>query len=182
MRKVRALILALSMVGGEADRTATLDKANKLGRQYGAPEHFIKAAYSLSETCSAYFCNIQSPSYDLARQNIFSSVGEHISPGLELRIVDKHSSPFSLGQRGAIQLHGDVVFGGYYNNQIATKDRTTEHGWFETGAVGPLDENKHLGIVGCNKEVLILSGNNYSSSELEDAIDSHIGYCTTSPT
>ncbi len=172
--------LRIIMVAGEANRTATLDKADKLGRQYGAPENSIKAAYGLSETCSACFYNMQSPSYDLARQNLFSSVGEHLSPGLELRIVDEHLVATPLGQQGAIQLRGEVVFGGYYNNQAATKDCMTEDGWFETGDLGSLDENKQLNIVGRKKEILILNGNNYSSFELEHAIDSYVGKCTTS--
>ena len=171
--------LRVIMVGGEANRTATLNEADKLGRQYGAPENFLKAAYGLSETCSACFYNMRSPSYDLARQNVFASVGEHISPGLELRIVGKHLVPVSQGRQGAIQLRGDVVFSGYYNNEIATKDCMTEDGWFETGDLGSLDENKQLKIMGRTKEILILNGNNYSSFELEEAIDSHVGKCTT---
>ena len=147
--------LRVIMVAGEANRTATLDKADKLGRQYGAPENFIKAAYGLSETCSACFYSLQSPSYDLARQNLFSSVGEHLSPGLELRIVDEHLVATPLGRQGAIQLRGEVVFGGYYNNQAATKDCMTEDGWFETGDLGSLDENKQLKTVGRKKEILI---------------------------
>ena len=175
--------LRVIMVGGEANRTATLDKADKFGRQYGAPENFLKAAYGLSETCSACFYNMQSPSYDLARQNLFSSVGDHISPGLELRIVDERLDPTPLGRQGAIQLRGEVVFGGYYNNQVATKACMTKDGWFETGDLGSLDENKQLEIVGRNKEILILNGNNYSSFELEHAIDSHAGkYMTNSYT
>ncbi len=172
--------LRVLMVGGEATRTATLEKPDKLGRQYGAPESFIKVVYGLSETCSACFYNMQSPSYDLACQNLFSSVGEHISPGLELRIVDERLVPTPLGRQGAIQLRGEVVFGGYYNNQAATNDCMTEDGWFETGDLGSLDENKRLNIVGRKKEILILNGNNYSSFELEHAIDSHVGKWTTS--
>ena len=171
--------LRVIMVGGEANRTTTLDQADKLGRQYGAPENFLKAAYGLSETCSACFYNLKSPSYDLARQNVFASVGEHISPGLELRIVGENLEPVSLGQQGAIQLRGDVVFDNYYNNQVATKDCMTEDGWFETGDLGSLDENKQLEIVGRKKEILILNGNNYSSFELEHAIDSHVGESAT---
>lgn len=172
--------LRVIMVAGEANLTATLDKADKLGRRYGAPENFIKAAYGLSETCSACFYNLQSPGYDLACQNVFSSVGKHISPGLELRVVDEHLDPAPLGQQGAIQLRGEVVFGGYYNNQVATKDCMTVDGWFKTGDLGSLDEKKNLKIVGRNKEILILNGNNYSSFELEHAIDSHVGKGTTS--
>nr|ANM86617.1 putative non-ribosomal peptide synthetase [Cladonia uncialis subsp. uncialis]AUW30760.1 putative NRPS [Cladonia uncialis subsp. uncialis] len=172
--------LRVIMVAGEANLTATLDKADKLGRQYGAPKNFIKAAYGLSETCSACFYNLQSPWYDLACQNVFSSVGKHISPGLELRVVDEHLDSAPLGQQGAIQLRGEIVFGGYYNNQVATKDCMTTDGWFKTGDLGSLDEKKNLKIVGRTKEILILNGNNYSSFELEHAIDFHVGDSTTS--
>ena len=106
-------------------------------------------------------CRVQTPRAGRSArgQNLFSSVGEHNSPDLELRIVDKHLRPVSLGQQGAIQLRGDVVFSGYYNYQIATKDCTTQDGWIETSDVGSLDENKQLEIVGRNKEILILNGN-----------------------
>lgn len=171
--------LRVIMVGGEANRTATLEKADKLGRQYGAPENFIKAAYGLSETCSACFYNMQSPSYDVACQNLFSSVGSHLSPGMELRIVDEHLHLVPLGQQGAIQLRGKIVFDGYYNNEKATKACMTEDGWFDTGDLGSLDKEKQLHILGREKEILILNGNNYSCFELEHAIDTHVGKSIT---
>ena len=81
--------------------------------------------------------------------------------------MDEHLDSAPLGQQGAIQLRGEIVFGGYYNNQVATKDCMTTDGWFKTGDLGSLDEKKTLKIVGRTKEILILNGNNYSSFELE---------------
>ena len=166
--------LRVIIIAAEANLTATLGKADKLGRRYGAPENFIKEAYDLSETCSGCFYNLQSPWYDLVCQIIFSLVGKPISPGLELR-VDEHLDPVPPGQQVAIQLRGGMVFGGYQNNEVAMEDCVTTDNWFKSGDLVSLDEKKNLKIVGRNKAILILNGNNYSSFELEQAIDSQVG-------
>ncbi len=49
--------------------------------------------------------------------------------------------------------------------------RQTEH-WFDTGDVGFLDLKGNLRVVGRSKEIIIINGNNYSSFELEYAIES----------
>ncbi len=48
----------------------------------------------------------------------------------------------------------------------------TSDGWFDTGDTGVVDGNGDLQIVGRSKEVLIINGTNYSSFELEHAIES----------
>ena len=75
-------------------------------------------------------------------------------------------------QDGKIQLRGDVVFPRYYNNEVATASCMTIDGWFDTGDLGRIDVGGNLAIVGRLKEILILGGNNYSSFELENAIES----------
>ena len=47
----------------------------------------------------------------------------------------------------------------------------TPDNWFDTGDVGFLDFNGNLRIVGRAKEIIIINGKNYASSELEYAID-----------
>lgn len=44
--------------------------------------------------------------------------------------------------------------------------------WFDTGDVGFLDSNRNLRITGRSKEIIIINGKNYSSFELEYAIES----------
>jgi acyl-CoA synthetase (AMP-forming)/AMP-acid ligase II len=68
--------LRVIMCGGEANRTKTLVSVDSLLRRYGAPPHTIKAAYGLSETCSACFYNLESPEYDIVHNNSFASVGK----------------------------------------------------------------------------------------------------------
>ena len=114
------------------------------------------------------------PQYDLMRQNVFSSVGKPVAPGTELRIVNESLNRVPRGEQGAIQLRGDIVFRRYYNNKVATDECMTVDGWSDTGDLGSQDENGNLEIVGRTKEILILNGNNYSSFELEYAIDSNV--------
>ncbi|GME42498.1 peptide synthetase [Neofusicoccum parvum] len=144
--------LCVIMCGGEANKTATLAAAEKVLTEYGAPKCSIKASYGLSETCSAFFYNLESPTYDVKRKYVFASAGKHL-PQHELRLVDE-----SRKQR-------------YFNNEAATSACMTPDGWFDTGDLGILDDQGNLRIVGRSKEVLIINGQNYSSFELEHAIE-----------
>lgn len=114
---------------------------------------------------------MRTPEWDLQRRNLFASVGHHLPLGMEMRLVDDNLQPVSHGTDGRIQLCGDVVFKRYYNNQDATNSCMTQDGWFDTGDLGRLDDGDHLEIVGRSKEILIINGNNYSSFELEEAIE-----------
>ncbi|KAF2215805.1 hypothetical protein CERZMDRAFT_35242 [Cercospora zeae-maydis SCOH1-5] len=161
--------LAVIMVGGEANRTKTIAAVDGVLKKYGAPDHSIKAAYGLSETCSACYYNLETPGYDLAQNNTFSTVGKPL-PGLEAKIVSRDSEDDRPGE-GIVHLRGDVIFKGYYGNEEATASTFTEDGWMNTGDIGRLDQNGNLELLGRSKEVLILNGNNYSSFEIEYAIE-----------
>ena len=160
--------LSTIMVGGEANRTKTLDAVDQALRQYGAPQYSIKAAYGLSETCSACYYNLESPGYDVTNENTFATVGKPL-PGLEMKLVS--SSDNETPEEGTIYLRGDVIFKGYYGNDEATASAITEDGWMSTGDIGRLDQNGNLQLLGRSKEILILNGNNYSSFEIEYAIE-----------
>nr|POF22080.1 nonribosomal peptide synthetase pnga [Quercus suber] len=164
--------LKVVMVGGEANKVATLQHADQILAAGGAAPYALKAAYGLSETCSACFYNLETPSWDLEQGNLFATVGKPLSLGLELRLVDDDLQPVKDDQDGKIQLRGEIIFPRYFNNEKATSGCMTSDGWFDTGDLGRLDKRGNLAIVGRSKEILILGGNNYSSFELEHAIES----------
>lgn len=112
-----------------------------------------------------------SPRYDVEREYVFASVGKHL-PQHELRIVDEEGRNVEQGQSGSIQVRGALVFQRYFNNPTATDACKTADAWFDTGDLGSLDENDNLRIMGRSKEILIINGQNYSSFELEHAIES----------
>lgn len=114
---------------------------------------------------------------------VFASVGKHLPEGLKLRIVDEDGKDQTFEAPGAIQLQGDIVFKRYLNNPVDTNACMTSDQWFNTGDIGLLDRNGNLRVVGRSKEIIIINGNNYSSFELEHAIEtSGIQGITTSYT
>lgn len=70
---------------------------------------------------------------------------------------------------GEIQVKGDNVMLGYYNNDEANAEVFTEDGWFRTGDVGYLDEDGYLFITGRSKSVIVLeNGKNVFPEEIEE--------------
>lgn len=102
---------------------------------------------------------------------MFASAGKHL-PDHELRLIDESGKPVRENEPGAIQIRGPLIFKRYFNNESATSACMTADGWFDTGDLGMLDLEGNLNIVGRTKEVLIINGQNYSSFELEHAIES----------
>lgn len=85
------------------------------------------------------------------------SVGQ-LAPGVKARIAED----------GEVEIHGDIVMQGYYNNPEATAEVLTEDGWYRTGDLGRLDEDQFLYLTGRKKNLIILSnGENISPEELE---------------
>jgi acyl-CoA synthetase (AMP-forming)/AMP-acid ligase II/thioesterase domain-containing protein len=156
--------------GGEANKVKTLEKTDTILSRHRAQPHSITPVYGLSETCSAIFYNRQAPQYDVSQQYIFASVGSML-PGNNVRLVNDKSAEVKRGDVGAVQLEGPLIFKRYYNDEAATSQCMTEDGWFDTGDTGRFDEAGNLCIVGRTKEVLIINGQNYSSFDLEYAVE-----------
>ena len=73
---------------------------------------------------------------------------------------------------GEIQVKGDAVMLGYYNNEDATKATFTNDGWLRTGDMGILDRHGNLYIKGrCKNMILTASGQNIYPEEIEDKIN-----------
>jgi long-chain acyl-CoA synthetase len=75
-----------------------------------------------------------------------------------------------IAEDGEVLVKGIAVFGGYWNNEKATKD-TFDGEWFKTGDIGQLDDDGYLTITGRKKEIIVTSaGKNVSPAQLEDPI------------
>jgi long-chain acyl-CoA synthetase len=70
---------------------------------------------------------------------------------------------------GEFQIHGDMVFTGYYKNPEATA-QTVQNGWLHTGDVAR-EENGQLKIVDRLKDIMITAGGkNLTPSEIENTM------------
>ena len=81
---------------------------------------------------------------------------------------------------GEIQIKGDNVMLGYYNNPEATADVFTDDGWFRTGDMGYMDGDGYFYITGRLKSVIVLeNGKNIFPEEIEEYL-SDIDYIAES--
>lgn len=108
------------------------------------------AGYGLTEASNIVTGNVDT-------DKVPDSVGK-VYPGTEVRISD-----------GEIQVKGDVVMKGYYNDPLRTAQVFTEDGWLRTGDIGEFDDDGFLHITGLRKNLIILpNGENISPVELQN--------------
>ena len=97
-------------------------------------------------------------------------------PGCQIRIDS--SNPMKVP--GEVQVKGDNVFLGYYNNRKATKASFTNDGWFKTGDMGVMDDDGYLYLRGRSKCMILgPSGQNIYPEELE-AVINNVNYVVES--
>jgi long-chain acyl-CoA synthetase len=81
--------------------------------------------------------------------------------GVELKIADD----------GEILCKGECVMPGYYKDEEQTKSVFDEEGWFHTGDVGHLEDDKFLMITDRKKEIFKLSSGKYvAPQQIENRI------------
>lgn len=73
---------------------------------------------------------------------------------------------------GEIQVRGDNVMLGYYNNPEANEEVFTSDGWFRTGDIGYVDKDGYIYITGRCKSVIVLeNGKNVFPEEIEEYLE-----------
>lgn len=159
---VRALVPSLRVVscGGMGVTPAFVDRAREgLGAR-------VKRTYGSTEAPTITTSTAADPA-ERARDTDGRSVGDGV-----VRVVDpgtERARP--TGERGEVLLRGPELFVGYGN---AEQTRAAVHGgWFATGDIGVLDGEGWLTIVGRLKDVIIRSGENIATAEVERVLEAH---------
>ena len=102
------------------------------------------------------------PSLPSAR--VLSEVGVALND-VTIRIVDELDRPLEEGHSGHIQLRGDGITKGYYNNPETTSSVFCGE-WLRTGDIGFFFEGR-LYISGRHKDIIFKNGRNYFANDLE---------------
>ncbi len=106
--------------------------------------------------------------------------------GENVAVVDEDGNPkpfarFDASGRleNADECVGEIVntagvgpFEGYYNNDAAN-ERTTRFGWYWTGDLGYLDEDRYLYFAGRNADWIRVDGENFPAAPIETTLGHH---------
>ncbi|GKZ26834.1 hypothetical protein AbraIFM66951_003573 [Aspergillus brasiliensis] len=94
-------------------------------------------------------------------------------PSLEAKIVDDHGESLDRGQKGHVYVRSPFIMKGYYNEPEQTSQTITDDGWIKTGDIGWVDERDQFYIVGRQKDLFKIKGDNVSAAEIEASILQH---------
>ena len=123
---------------------------SRLARIFNAAGITLIEGYGLTETSPVIAVN------NITTKEIkLGTVGPALN-GVEIKISDD----------GEILCKGPNVMQGYYKNPELTKQVIDEEGWFHTGDIGILDDDKFLKITDRKKEIFKLSSGKYVSPQV----------------
>lgn len=162
---------------GSGRETNTVDVCETLQIQlekYGARKDVMVPGFRMTETCAGCIYNTNCPTYDREKNHQHVTVGKGIS-GLQLgvRLQDGNSSSTfaNIGQVGLLELSGDMVFGGYFDDPDSTSAAFTEDGWFITGDLACFNHDGQLILEGRSKDTMIINGVKYAPDKLESHLE-----------
>lgn len=100
------------------------------------------------------------------------SVGQ-LLPSIELRVVNEDGIEQGYGGQGELQVRGPNVMRGYLKNDAANQIAFTEDGFFKTGDLGYITEDKCVYLVDRIKELIKYKGFQVPPVELENVLLTH---------
>ncbi len=149
-----------TIAGGMATQKHVADEWQKIT---GMP---IVEGYGLTECSPVVAGGIHT------QQAFVPSIGVPL-PSTELRIVDAQGNPLPTGEVGEIQIRGDQVMKGYWQQDSETHEVMHEGGWISSGDIGRMDDQGFFYIEDRKKDMILVSGFNVFPTEIEEVATLH---------
>ncbi len=130
-------------------------------------------SYGLTETLEATFLVAEDHvlnGTEQQQQRLQSAGREAV--GAEVRIVDGDGKAIATGEVGEVLVKSRSVISGYWKAPEETAS-VIRNGWFYTGDLGYLDEDRYLFVVDRKKDMVISSGVNIYTKEIENVLFTH---------
>ncbi|WP_121639837.1 SDR family NAD(P)-dependent oxidoreductase [Virgibacillus sp. Bac330] len=155
---------------------------------YGLKSDVMHPVWGMSETCSGVLYNLEFDEKEFSGVQLVSkNLNEHVItnsvenanvvteigmpiPGCSIKIVDQNNKTLPKETIGRVLIKGEPVTQGYFKNKEANKESFTEDGWFITGDLGFIRNDK-VTLTGREKDVIIVNGLNYNNVEVEAIIE-----------
>jgi fatty-acyl-CoA synthase len=122
--------------------------------------------YGLTETAPAVSAL---PEDDALRKR--GSAGKELFH-VRVAIFDEDDNELPAGEMGEIVVRGPNIFREYWNMPEETAI-ALRNGWFHTGDMGRIDDERYIWIVDRKKDMIISGGENIYPAEVEDVIMGH---------
>lgn len=119
----------------------------------------IREGYGLTESSPAVAID------DIEDEPVKNSIGKAL-PGCEIKIFNENGKECGAGDQGEICVKGDMVFKGYFNNELTTS-QVLKNDWLYTGDLGKKDSKGLIYFCGLKKEMINVAGNNVYPKKLE---------------
>jgi fatty-acyl-CoA synthase len=165
LRTLRRIIIG----GAASSPTLIREVEEKLGCE-------CFSGYGLTETSPTLSVSPMKSGMDWQGEQRFSgqAMTGYAIPGVDLRVVDPNDKdiPHDGQSIGEIIVRGDGVMEGYWRQPEASAE-ALRGGWFHTGDMATLNEDRYALIVDRKKDIIVSGGENISSLELEKAILAH---------
>ena len=129
--------------------------------------------YGLTETLEATFLVSEDHvvnGTDKQTRRLASAGREAV--GAEVRIIDDAGNELPAGETGEIIIKSRSVIAGYWKNPEETRN-VIKDGWFHTGDLGYLDDERYLFVVDRKKDMVVSGGVNIYSKEIESVLYRH---------
>lgn len=134
------------------------------------------SGYGLTETSPAIAFSPMKASLSWQAERRYSgqAMTGFAIPGAEIRVVSEEGRdvPHDGKSIGEVVARGDGVMKGYWKRPEAT-DAAMQGGWFHTGDMATIDEDRYILIVDRKKDIIVSGGENISSLEVEKVLASH---------
>ncbi|WP_131831274.1 AMP-binding protein [Frankia sp. CcI49] len=153
------------MNGGEPVKPRTAARFLSLLARHGLPSSAMYPGWGMSETSSGVVDRIFDPLAD----ERFVSVGRP-HPGVRLRVVDEGQQIVEQGRIGRLQVDGEPITAGYFNNPAQNRQSFTDDGWFRTGDLAYIVDGL-LTVTGRLDDLVEVGDVTYHGHEIESAVE-----------